>query len=238
MTREPLDERYAALFAAARREPAPEATRQRIAAALRAQPRRATVAESRRRPRLRGSLPFMVAAAALVAAVMLWMRAPADPVYITAEAPKPTIAKKADTDKKASEENASGEKAVAPVPAPPVTTPQRSAHRARARAPVSLEQELASMQRARTALGRGDAPAALAELDEFARSYGWRRLAVEASLLRIEALAQAGRADEARDLAHRFVEQNPNNPLVDRARTFAAPPSPSGVAGPTKGKQE
>ncbi|HEU5077190.1 MAG TPA: tetratricopeptide repeat protein, partial [Polyangiaceae bacterium] len=101
--------------------------------------------------------------------------------------------------------------------------------RAPVRAPPSLDQELASMQRARAALGRGDASAALAELDRFGRGPGWRQLAVEARLLRIEALARAGRVDEARNLARRFVEQNPNNPLVDRARTFIAPAASSGV---------
>ncbi|HEY6816809.1 MAG TPA: tetratricopeptide repeat protein [Croceibacterium sp.] len=93
------------------------------------------------------------------------------------------------------------------------------------------------MQRARAALGRGDAAAALAELDRFGRGPGWRQLAVEARLLRIEALARAGRAEEARNLARRFVEQNPNNPLVDRARTFATPPASSGVQKPPEEKQ-
>jgi outer membrane protein assembly factor BamD (BamD/ComL family) len=93
------------------------------------------------------------------------------------------------------------------------------------------------MQRARSALARGDTTAALAELDNFARGPGWRRLAVEASLLRIEALARAGRRDEARNLAKRFVEQHPNNPLVDRARTFANPPAPRGSFEPISGEK-
>ena len=112
--------------------------------------------------------------------------------------------------------------------------PGPSAKRAPLRPPPSLDQELASMQRARAALGRGDASVALAELDQFGRGPGWRQLAVEARLLRIEALARAGRADEARNLARRFVEQNPNNPLVDRARTFATPAASSGVERPPK----
>jgi hypothetical protein len=248
VTRDPLDERCAELFAAARREPAPEATRQRIAAALRAQPHRATRAESRRASWPRVRFTFIVAAAALVAAVILWMRTPAAPVHITAEAPTPITVKesaaetnaveKSAVEKSAVEKGAVEKSAGAPVLAAPVTTPEPAVQRARARAPASLEQELASMQHARAALGRGDAPGALAELDEFGHSHGWRQLAVEAQLLRIEALAQAGRADEARDLARRFVEQNPNNPLVDRARTFAAPASPSGATGPIKGNQE
>jgi outer membrane protein assembly factor BamD (BamD/ComL family) len=90
------------------------------------------------------------------------------------------------------------------------------------------------MQRARTALRRGDASAALAELDQFGRGPGWRQLAVEARLLRIEALARAGRAEEARNLARRFVQQYPNNPLVDRARSFVTPAASSGGKEATK----
>jgi outer membrane protein assembly factor BamD (BamD/ComL family) len=77
------------------------------------------------------------------------------------------------------------------------------------------------MQRARAALGRGAATVALAELEAFGRNSGWRQLSVEASLLRIEALAAAGRTEQARSQARRFVEQHPNNPLVDRAQKFA-----------------
>jgi hypothetical protein len=220
---DPLDERAAELFEAARQEPAPEATRQRIAAALRARPKQAIATESRRSgwPIVRVTLA--VAAAALVAGAMILKQRAADSVDISAEVLTPPTAE---------------ERTVAPVQVPPVPSaavsaaPRPTVKRAPARAPASLEQELASVQRARAALGRGDALAALAELDRFDRGPGWRRLAVEARLLRIEALAQAGRADEARDLARRFVEQHPNNPLVDRARAFAAPPSPSGVAGP------
>jgi len=218
-----LAERAAELFEAARQEPAPEATRQRIAAALRAQPNRVIAAQSRRSRRTVVRVTFAVAAAALAAGALILVQRTADPVDISAEAPTPPTTEEA---------------AVAPVqaqPRPSATSPaprRPAANRASARAPASLEQELASVQRARAALGRGDARAALAELDQFGRSLGWRQLTVEAKLLRIEALDRAGRADEARNLARRFVKQHPDNPLVDRARTFAAPPSPSGVEGP------
>jgi hypothetical protein len=164
-----------------------------------------------------------VAAAALAAGVIVWLQGATDPVDISAEAPAPP----------ATEQRPLASAEAPPRPSAALPAARRPAvKRVPARAPASLDQELASMQRARAALGRGDAPAALTELDRFDRRLGWRRLAVEARLLRIEALARAGRADEARNLARRFVRQHPNNPLVDRARTFAAPPSPSGVAGP------
>lgn len=232
MSRDVLDERARELFAAARREPAPEAARQRIAAALRAQTQRATVAKAPG-PAWRGArLWLAVAAAAAVAGGVLSLQVPADPVDITAEAPAPPS-----TQQRATDANTA---APAPGPRPssdaPPVTPAPPAKRAPVRTPPSLDQELASMQRARAALGRGDPSAALAELDQFGRGPGWRQLAVEARLLRIEALARAGRADEARNLARRFVEQNPNNPLVDRARTFATPAASSGVSAPSEEK--
>lgn len=234
MSRDLLDERARELFAAARREPAPEAARQRIAAALRAQTQRTTVANSRV-PAWRGArLWLAMAAAAAVAGAILSLQVPADPIDITAEAPAPPSTQRQTIDASTA--------APAPAPGPrlsseaPPVAPNPPPKRAPVRTPPSLDQELASMQRARAALGRGDPSAALAELDQFGRGPGWRQLAVEARLLRIEALARAGRADEARNLARRFVEQNPNNPLVDRARTFATPAASSGVSAPSEEK--
>lgn len=226
MSRDPLDERARELFAAARREPAPEAGRQRIAAALRAQMQRKTLETSRLRAWRGARVWLLVAAVAAVAgAAMLSMHAPEAPIDISAEALAPPSAQRQTT----------GAHTAAPPPRPPRSSDpppvasSPSAKRAPVRTPPSLDQELACMQRARAALGRGDAAAALAELDRFGRGPGWRQLAVEARLLRIEALARAGRAEEARNLARRFVEQNPNNPLVDRARSFATPAASSGV---------
>lgn len=230
MTRDPLDERYAELFAAGRREPAPEATRLRIAAALRAQPGQTSVR------RWRGSglrLGLAVAAAALAISVVILLRAPTQPVQISAEAPASRASKQSVPERN----TAAPIQAPAPPSAVPSIAPPPRVKRAPARTPATLEQELGVMQRARAALGRGDASAALDALDRFGRNPGWRQLAVEASLLRIEALARAGRAEEAKALARRFVEQHPNNPLVDRARTFAGPASPSGVEGPSKENQ-
>jgi hypothetical protein len=231
MSRDPLDERARELFAAARREPAPEVARLRIAAALRAQKHRATVADSRSSAWRGARVWLAVAAAAAVAGAILSMQVPAAPIDITAEAPAPASTQHT-TDASTAPPTTFP---VSPVSsaAPPVA-PGPSTKRAPVRPPPSLDQELASMQRARAALGRGDASAALAELDQFGRGPGWRQLAVEARLLRIEALARAGRADEAQNLARRFVEQNPNNPLVDRARTFATPAASSGVEEPPK----
>lgn len=236
MSPDPLDERARELFAAARREPAPEAVRQRIAAELRGQRQRAPLTSSPRSAWRNARLWLAVAAAAAVAGTILSLQVPANRVDITAEAPAPPSTQRQTT------VTPTAGPAPAPAPRPshssdaPPVAPSALIKRAPV-PPPSLDQELASVQRARAALGRGDASAALAELDRFGRGPGWRQLAVEARLLRIEALARAGRADEARNLARRFVEQNPNNPLVDRARTFATPPASSGVEQPPEEKQ-
>jgi len=237
VSRDPLDQRMRDLFEAGRREPAPEATRARIAAALRTRSNEAVQATSTRTHWPVVRIALAVAAAALAAGMVSLVGEDPPVVRITAEAPRPP------TPKASSEESTL---APAPAPAPPGPSASvrpapapapRADKRPAAPAPPSLDDELGSMQRARSALSRGDATGALAELDRFAKGPGWRQLAVEASLLRIEALARAGRNDEARNLARRFVERHPNNPLVDRARTFASPPAPSASFEPTSGEK-
>jgi hypothetical protein len=168
------------------------------------------------------------AAALLVVATYGLVHRDGEPVLISAEAPAELSA----------HERAADNRTLFPVPRPPApsasspsTDVEREPKREPKREPASLDEELASMQRARAALRQGNAPAALAELDRFGQRPGWRQLAVEASLLRIEVLARAGRVDESRNLARRFIAQHPNNPLVDRARSFATTPSPSSARG-------
>ena len=236
MKRDPLDERMAQLFAAAREEPASEITRQRIVNALRTASR-----EPVREPFFSGWTRWGTAmlAAALVLGLLWTNRLPLaePPISVTPESLTEGAHNQQDPIGQTQPNDASSEKAAAPDTQsqpvlPPPTSPSpddlhRAAPRPLRRPPVTLEQELAGVQRARAALDRGDAQASLAELDRFGRERGWNRLDVEAGMLRIEALAGVGRSDEARKLARRFVEQHPNNPLVDRARRFAAPAGPS-----------
>jgi hypothetical protein len=86
--------------------------------------------------------------------------------------------------------------------------------------PASLPEEIAALDRARTALSSGDAQGALRMLDDYDRVLHGTRLTAEATLLRIDALARSGRAAEASALAARFVEANPSSALADRARAF------------------
>lgn len=123
----------------------------------------------------------------------------------------------------------------------PKLPPAKAAGRPRAElkpAPPTLDQELAQMKTARAALDSGDAASALAELDRFEKSRGWRQLGVEAGLLRIEALGKLGKTEEARERATRFIEENPNNPLVDRAARFTRSSSPGDAQTSEKSESE
>ena len=233
MKRDSVDKRSEQLFQAAREEVAPEKTRQRIAAALRAQRSVPTRPSTIWWPRF--GLTFVLTAAGLLAAGFVALsfvnsQKRLAPVSIEAEAFTPAVRQKKASEPRAEEENVPENAPV--LLEPPRTTTgspaQRPLHqRNAARAPATLEQELKSMQRAQSALSRGDATTALAELDRFGREQGFRQLAAEASLLRIEALAAAGRTNEARTQARGFVQRHPNNPLVDRAQKFATPPAPA-----------
>jgi hypothetical protein len=87
-------------------------------------------------------------------------------------------------------------------------------------APASLSDELSALKVASSALSAGDPKAALAALDRYDRVLKGQKLRAEATLLKIEALSRGGQTQAASTLAQRFVDQNPGNPLVDRARSF------------------
>jgi hypothetical protein len=120
----------------------------------------------------------------------------------------------------------------APLKAPPasVPSPRRespdvvSGERASAPTPppsrATLAEELEWLKRARAALRSGDPARSLELLQAYESELGGSDLRDEASVLHIEALAAAGRHGEASALAERFASQNPNSPLVDRARSF------------------
>jgi hypothetical protein len=86
--------------------------------------------------------------------------------------------------------------------------------------PASLPDEIATLDRARTALGAADPARALQVLDEYDQVLHGTRLTAEATLLRIDALARQGKKAAASDLARRFIDANPGSALADRARAF------------------
>lgn len=93
------------------------------------------------------------------------------------------------------------------------------AHSVRWRPGATLAQELSALDAARGMLARGDAAGALGRLDRYARVYPHGRLALEAEVLRIDALDAAGRSDAARARAQAFLDRHPHSVLAPRVRT-------------------
>lgn len=107
-----------------------------------------------------------------------------------------------------------------------------SSAKAPARAPapkpriVTLEEELALLDRVRQSLLQGDTGASLESLAHYDKVATSRRLGAEAGLLRIQVLAAAGRSAQASELASEFVRKHPNSPLADRAQSYIVEPAP------------
>lgn len=102
--------------------------------------------------------------------------------------------------------------------------------------PATLTDEIATLDRARTALSGGDPGGALRALDEYDQVLHGTRLTAEATLLRIDALGRSGQPGAASDLATRFVDANPGSALADRARAFIhVAASTSSTASTAKG---
>jgi hypothetical protein len=124
---------------------------------------------------------------------------------------------------------------------PPAERPS-AAHAAppeqRAALPAStptLSKELGALKQIRQSLRSGDGSAALALLDRYDGGEYGSSLALEASVLRVEALDAVGRRAEAEALARRFVRDNPDSPLAERAQRFidrTQPATPANDAPP------
>jgi hypothetical protein len=84
----------------------------------------------------------------------------------------------------------------------------------------TLSNELGVLKQIRQALRGHDGQAALALLDRYATGEYGTSLSLEASVLRVEALDAVGRRAEAEALARRFVRDNPDSPLAERAQSF------------------
>ena len=84
--------------------------------------------------------------------------------------------------------------------------------------PPTIADEVASLDRARGALARGDASAALTVLSEHHRRFRGGALAPEARVLRIQALAANGQGGKAKRMARDFVARYPNSPHQARLR--------------------
>lgn len=97
-------------------------------------------------------------------------------------------------------------------------THQRSSSNAAAR--NILAAELAALDAARGKLNAGDARSALMLLDAYQREFPKPRLALEAEVLRIDALDRSGQTETARKRAKAFVQSHPKGVLTGRVRRY------------------
>lgn len=93
-----------------------------------------------------------------------------------------------------------------PAPRPPTLVPTAAGDR-----DVGLSRERALLETARTAVARGDGPAALAGVERHARQFPRGALAEEREVLWIQALLVAGRRAEAGARAERFRREYPGS---------------------------
>jgi hypothetical protein len=91
---------------------------------------------------------------------------------------------------------------------------------ARAASQSALAAELAALDAARSSLASGDASGALSLLDDYSRTYPRGRLALEAEVLRIDALAKSGQSAAASRRADAFLRRHPNSVLAGRVRGY------------------
>lgn len=105
---------------------------------------------------------------------------------------------------------ARSEQVLMPQPRLPETKPR----------PSVLRREVAVLAEVRKALQAGEAKQALAVLDQHRAAFQVGQLGLEAEVLRLEALSQLGETKQASERARRFIDKNPNSPLVDRVRRY------------------
>lgn len=222
MSRDELDDFAAKLFEAARSEQPPRAAVERAVTAAAEARRTRPAAAFPGRQLAKWSIGLALAAGVALA---LWRLSPSPPsgLAIVAEPPSAVVPKPRapvaepapSADQRASAPFTT--RAPAPrAPAPSVSTPL----------PATLGDELDALKRAETALRAGDAAGALAALDRYEHVLKGSKLRAEAALLRMDALQRSGHAEQAAQLAQRFVSENPGSPLVDRARSFLPPAAP------------
>ncbi|WP_437963012.1 hypothetical protein WME76_48305 (plasmid) [Sorangium sp. So ce119] len=112
-----------------------------------------------------------------------------------------------------------------PAPAAVASPPRPTGAASRARsAPVApadaLGEQVAMIDRARDALGAGDAAGCLAALDAHDGRFPRSAMGEEATVLRIEALIRLGDRARAADLGQRFLASRPTSPHAAGVRAL------------------
>jgi len=92
----------------------------------------------------------------------------------------------------------------------------------------ALGREIARVEAARAALGSNEPTQTLRLLDSYDRDFPHGAFSVEVSVLRVEALARAGRTDEARRLGSRFLAEHHEGAFARRVTATLAK-MPGGV---------
>ncbi len=155
-----------------------------------------------------------VVVAALLGAFVLLDREPAPPPRVASPVVVVSVPNPDDAGAAPAEEPAASVE-VAESGEPAATEPSK-ARSTVSQAKPSLEDQLARMDRARTALGRGEGQVALSEVAKYRSAYPKGALLQEASVIRILSLEQLGRTSEARAEAKRFLTRHPTSPHAAR----------------------
>lgn len=108
------------------------------------------------------------------------------------------------------------------LPNPPELEPARPIAGTASAEPHGLDAELQQLERARTALGRGQPDQALSLLAAHAQRYPSSMLVQERDALNIKALVAAGRHAEARAAGDRFGSRYPDSLLLDAVKASLA----------------
>jgi TolA-binding protein len=83
-----------------------------------------------------------------------------------------------------------------------------------------LNEEIALLDAARAAVNAGRPTEALERLDDHSRRFPKGSLALEAEVVRVQALAAAGRSEEASRRAKRVLSRSPNSVVAARLRRY------------------
>lgn len=104
--------------------------------------------------------------------------------------------------------------------APALPSSQATATAAAERTALPIQQELAALDLARSALARGDGAGALRSVDAYRTTFPRGQLGREATVLEIEARLRTGDRSTAERLGRTFLQSAPDSPLAPRVRSL------------------